>query len=86
MFAVLPNPDNNTLVKIRNLFMDFLWGEGQAKIVTEQLEKTIEGGGLKQINIELFDKALKLTWIRRLITTFVNWQNIFISDIYAYKK
>ena len=41
LFAVLPNLDNSTLVKIKNLFKDFLWGEGQVKIVTKQLEKTI---------------------------------------------
>ena len=84
MFTVLPNPDNSTWVKTRKIFKDFLWG-GQVKIV-KQLEKTIEEGGLKLINIDLFNKALKLLWIRRLITTSGNWQNIFISDIYAHKK
>ena len=44
LFAVLPNPDNSTWVKIKNLFKDFLRGEGQVKIVTKQLEKTIEEG------------------------------------------
>ena len=86
MFAVLPNPDNSTLVKTKNLFKDNIWGEGQVKIVTKQLEKTIEEGGLKLINIDLFNKALKLTWITRLIKTSGNWQNLFTSDIYAHKK
>ena len=86
LFTVLPNPDNSTWVKTRKIFKDFLWGEGQVKIVNKQLEKTIEEGGLKLMNIDLFNKALKLSWIRRLITTSGNWQNIFISDIYAHKK
>ena len=86
LFTVLPNPDNSTWVKTRKIFKDFLWVDGQVKIVNKQLEKTIEEGGLKLINIDLFNKALKLSWIRRLITTSGNWQNIFISDIYAHKK
>ena len=86
LFTVLPNPDNSTWVKTRKIFKDFLWGDGQVKIVNKQLEKTIEEGGLKLISIDLFNKALKLSWIRRLITTSGNWQNIFISDIYAHKK
>ena len=56
------------------------------KIVNQQLEKTIEEGRLKLINIDLFNKALKLSWIRRLISTSENLQKIFISDIYAHKK
>ena len=76
-FAVLPNLDNSTLVKIKNLFKDFLWGKGQVKIVTKQLEKTIGEGSLKLINIDLFNKTLKLTWIRRLITTSGYRQNLF---------
>ena len=85
LFTVLPNPDNSTWVKTRKIFKDFLWGEGQVKIVNKQLEKTIEEGGLKLINIDLFNKALKLSWMRRLITSG-NWQNIFISYNYAYIK
>ena len=57
LFAVLPNPDNSTWVKTKKIFKDFLWGEGQVKIVSKQLEKTIEEGRLKLINIDLFTKA-----------------------------
>ena len=86
LFTILPNPDNSTWVKTRKIFKDFLWGEGQVKIVNKQPEKTIEEGRLKLINIDLFNKALKLSWIRRLVTTSGNWQIIFISDIYVHKK
>ena len=84
LFAVLPIPDNSTWVKTRKIFKDFLWGAGRVKIVNKQLEKTIQKGGLKLIFFYLFNKAFKLSWIRRLITRKL--AKYFISDIYAHKK
>ena len=46
--------------------LDFLW-DGKVKIVLSQLEKPIEDGGLKMLNLDNFEKSLKMSWIKKLI-------------------
>ena len=47
--------------KIKSIFKEFLWEGGQTKITDKQLEKNIEDGGLKLINLNAFNKSVKLT-------------------------
>ena len=42
-----------------------------------QLEKDISKGGLKLRNLFLFNRALKLCWIKRLVEGSGNWQKLF---------
>ena len=55
--------------KIDNLLYNFLWDGKPDKVSRAQICQSYANGGLKMINTELFVKALKLTWLRRLITT-----------------
>ena len=65
--------------RIDQMFSNFLW-EGKVRIARSFLEKDISEGGLKLTNIPLFNCALKLTWVKRLIQTKGNWQTIFGSN------
>ena len=42
-----------------------------------QLEKDIPEGGLKLTNLRTFDRALKLSWIKRLVSNYGSWQCLF---------
>ena len=45
---------------------NFLWGSKPAKFRKEILCNPVEQGGLKYPNLSAFDKALKITWLRRI--------------------
>ena len=77
LFTVLPSPPAFLLNSIEKRFKDFLWNKGVVKIHNRQLEKDIPEGGLKLINLSDFNKALKLSWLKRLLTGKGSWQNIF---------
>ena len=50
----------------------------QKKISRSQICQNYDAGGLKMIDIQLFVNALKLTWLRRLITSFSSqWAILF---------
>ena len=54
---------------------------GEVRIARSFLEKDISEGGLKHTNVSLFNCALKLTWVKRLIQTKGDWQTIFGSNL-----
>ena len=80
LFISLPNPHQNTIKEINNLFYNFIWN-GPSKIKKTVLVKEYEEGGLKMINIDAFISALKITWIRRLIMDGGKWANIIHTYI-----
>ena len=82
VLTVLPTPPpNNIFDGIEKMLKDFLWKSGTVRICTKQLEKDIGEGGLKLTNIRDFNKSLKLSWLKRLLTTEGSWQAIF--EIYC---
>ena len=85
LLTVLPNPDQKIMNRIDQMFSNFLW-EGKVRIARPFLEKDISEGGLKLTNVLLFNCALKLTWVKRLIQTKGNWQTIFGSNLITSNK
>ena len=67
IFLALPNPDPETIKEINTSLFRFLWDNKPDKIKREQSFLPSFSGGLNMINIEHFIKALKITWIRRLV-------------------
>ena len=63
------------------MLFDFLWDGKPDKIKRSICKNKIEKGGLGMIDIKLFEKSLKLTWIRRFINSDPKWK-IIISTIY----
>ena len=58
---------------IKNTFLDFLWWGKHPKWRKYILASEIYQGGLKLHNISLFDKTLKLSWLRRFLTSNSKW-------------
>ena len=67
------------------MFKRFIW-KGNVKISLRQLEKNIAEGGLKLTNLICFHKALKLSWIKRLISGEGDWQTLFEYETRLDKK
>ena len=52
--------------EVNKLIFDFVWKYKNPKIKKSTLIKSKENGGLNTIDFTLFDKALKICWVRRL--------------------
>lgn len=51
------------------MLFNFLWNSGPDRISRKNIVKDLDNGGLRMIHINNFIKALKITWIRRLIVS-----------------
>ena len=52
--------------EINNLTFHFIWEGKPAKIKKKTIISDIKHGGLKMLDFEIMDKALKIAWIKRL--------------------
>ena len=81
ILIALPTPSSKLFKKINKMLYDFLWDGKPDKIKRHTAKLSLENGGLGMIDIELFDKAMKLTWIRRLINSSSTWKTV-IHKVY----
>ena len=86
LFLALPNPPGNLVQSLNKLFYKFLWNSGPDKIKRKNIIKDITQGGLRMIQIDSFVTALKVTWLRRLISqpsctwsslSYINMDSLF---------
>ena len=84
----LPSPSVICMKELYNTFSSFLWSGKPPKWRKEILESEIHHGGLKLHNISLFDQTLKLSWLRRYLSSRGKWTiipfNIELSDAFKY--
>ena len=86
LLKVLPSPSLDFFVEMEKCFKNFIWEEKRPKIIMAQLEKDIDQGGLRLTNLLMLDKALKLTWITKLVKEHGLWQNLFECSTMNDKK
>ena len=63
--SVLNTPDT-LATEVNILIFDYVWKFKTSKIKKSTLIKRKENGGLNMVDFTLFDKALKISWVRRL--------------------
>ena len=68
LFMGLPNPPGILVKRLDKLFYTFLWNSGPDRIKRKYIIKDIEKGGLNMVHIDNFITALKVTWLRKMIT------------------
>ena len=66
--SVMETP-KNFATDVNKIVFDFIWKQKPAKIKKTTLVKNKADGGLGMKDFVLFDKALKLTWVKRLCST-----------------
>ena len=79
LWILLPNPPDNIIDEIQCLVFDFVWDKKRDRISRKFSCKNISNGGLGIPNVKNYIMALKLSWIRKFISTNHNWKNILIS-------
>lgn len=81
LFLGLPNPSEEFFKRLQNMCFTFLWKGGPDRIKRSVIIQGKEFGGLRMIDIEKFNDALKVSWIRR---TFKEGKNCFkIHDVFC---
>ena len=65
MSSVIETP-KNLATEVNKIVFDFIWKQKPTKIKRTTLIKKKVDGGLGMKDFVLFDKALKLTWVKRL--------------------
>ena len=63
----LPSPTPDRINRLNKIFYTFIWDRNPDKIFTSVLIEDYSAGGLKMTHIGVFDKALKATWINRIL-------------------
>ena len=69
-------PDKNMVKDIEHFVFDFIWRGKTPRFRKEKKEAEIKEGGMKLHNLTLFSKCLKISWLRRLVTSRGNWTRI----------
>jgi len=67
LFVSLPIPRIETMKTINQQFYDFIWA-GPSKIKASVIVKEYNEGGLNMIDICSFEKYMKITWLKRLLS------------------
>ena len=65
-----------TLIEMDRLLFKFIWPNGKHHVAKNVLIQDVGNGGLSMPDIESFIKAIKLTWIKRLVNTESNYSHI----------
>ena len=79
LLLALPSPSEKILNKLNKLFYNFLWKEKPDPIKRNISKQKLINGGIGMIDIEVFDKSLKLTWLKRFFETKSKWKTLFES-------
>ena len=63
----IPRPPDNVMKDIQKEFFRFIWADKKDKIKRSVLTQSYEKGGLKMVDVFVYDQAVKLTWIDKVV-------------------
>ena len=75
-FIALPDPSIKYIKELERMFFKFIWGNTNDKIKRTKLVQKQSKDGLNMVDIELFIKSMKLTWLKRLATSHADWTQL----------
>ena len=88
MLLSLPSPSPSCFKEINDVITKFLWCGKPPKWKKEILEGEIPHGGLKLHDLNIFDKALKLSWLKRYQRSTSKWtifpNNFDLWEVFTY--
>ena len=81
-----PLPTNQTINEINSTFFNFLWDSKGDKIKHNILVRDYNNGGLRMIDIKLFNKALKSSWITKYLDSenHGKWKRLFDLELQSF--
>ena len=76
LLIALPSPSKKLLNELNTMLYSFLWKGKPDQVKRTVASQALIEGGLGMINLENFNKSLKLTWIRKALTSNMKWNQI----------
>ena len=73
---ILNTPNDNIKRKIKDIITNFIWNGKKAKIAYDTLIKEYQAGGLKLVDFNSKDVAMKISWVKKSFTTTNVWKDI----------
>ena len=87
VYILSPLPTNQQVLdEINNIFYKFLWDGKGDKIKRSIMISDYGNGGLKMIDLNSFNKALKLSWVRKYLNNdnSAKWKLLFDFQLQDY--
>ena len=81
LFLSLPDPPKELVKELEKCFYGFLWNGGHDRISRRVIIKNMSCGGLRMVQLPAFIKALKISWIRRIIKQHENNEWFDLSTV-----
>ena len=76
-YYLLPSIPNHFAKEINRISVNFIWEGKPAKVKRSTIIREKKHGGLKMLDLEIMDKALKVPWIERIKThSSASWKII----------
>jgi hypothetical protein len=69
LFQNIPDPSEELVDELQNIFFKFLWDNKIDKIKRLQTYQAYDKGGLKMINVKMHLRSLKITWLKRILSS-----------------
>ena len=79
LFISLRTPSNETIVKLCEHIIEFLWKSKVDKIKRPVITQHYFSGGMKLVDIKNFIISLKCSWIKSLTKSYKPWMDILLT-------
>ena len=79
LMSILPTPNNSFMKDVERSLFKFLWCGKPEKIKRAVLKNSKANGGIYAPDVKIKDQSLKLSWIKRMLTSKNKW-NVFFTD------
>ena len=80
LFLTISSPKENIINQLVSKIYSFIWDNKPDKIKRQVLSQNCDMGGLKMLNIKMYIKGLKLSWIRRIIKKNLKITKLLLSS------
>jgi len=81
LLTMLPSPDPSLLKKLEQILFEFIWNGKNDRIKRSTLINDLDLGGINMININCLNKALKISWVKRLATQAGTWCSLITEGL-----
>ena len=87
-YVLAPLVTNHRIIsEINDLFYSFLWNNKGDKIKRSVMINDYDKGGLKMVDITLFNKSLKTNWIKKYLDcNRGKWKEFFELELRKYRR
>ena len=83
LFMYLPDPSQKDLKRLESIFFIFVWGSKRDPVKRAKLIQSFTAGGLRMVDVRSFCTSMKLTWLKRLMTSNATWTHIVEGELPA---